>query len=140
MDVSSLENEWSLLQNQFDGYEKYSLLIKLFSTSILSIAYFTHQLHLFVFFLLIVLWLQDGIWKTFQSRIETRLLQLEEYLSGETEPAELSGKAYQYNRSYMKCRPSTLKLIQEYFQQSIRPTVAYPHAALCMLLIVQVAF
>jgi hypothetical protein len=40
MNVSNLENEWSVLQNQFDDYEKYSLIIKLVNIGLLSAAYF----------------------------------------------------------------------------------------------------
>lgn len=134
MQTSDLANEWSLLQNQFDSYEKYSLLIKLVSIVILAIAYLTHHLHFFVFILLLVLWFQDAIWKTFQARIETRLLQLEENLSGEQSLERTDGKAYQFNSSYIKHRPDTLGLIKEYFCQAIRPTIAYPHVVLLLLL------
>lgn len=138
MQTSDLANEWSLLQNQFDSYEKYSLLIKLVSIGILSFAYFTH--HLQVFILLLVLWLQDAIWKTFQSRIEDRLLQLESYLSGDQSLERTDGKAYQFNSLYVKSRQGTLALIKEYFRQAIRPTVAYPHVVLLSLLGLKILF
>ena len=134
MQTSDLANEWSLLQNQFDSYEKYSLLIKLVSIVIVAISYLTHHLHFFVFVLLLVLWFQDAIWKTFQARIGTRLLQLEESLSGEQSLERTDGKAYQFNSLYEKNRPDTLGLIKEYFCQAIRPTVAYPHVALLLVL------
>ena len=140
MQTSDLANEWSLLQNQFDSYEKYSLLIKLVSIGLVSFAYFTHRLHFFVFILLLVLWLQDAIWKTFQSRIETRLLQLESYLSGEPGLERTDGKAYQLNSLYVKVRPGILALIKEYFRQAIRPTVAYPHAVLLLFLGLKILF
>lgn len=134
MQTSDLANEWSLLQNQFDSYEKYSLLIKLTSIVILFIAYCTHHLDIFVFILLLVLWLQDAIWKTFQVRIENRLLQLEESLSGEQSLERADEKAYQFNSQYIKHRRGTLGLIKEYFCQAIRPTVAYPHVLLLLVL------
>ncbi|MDX2463707.1 MAG: hypothetical protein QNK31_04285 [Porticoccus sp.] len=140
MQTSDLANEWSLLQNQLDSYEKYSLLIKLTSIGVLSFAYFTHHLQFFVFILLLVLWVQDAIWKTFQSRIETRLLQLEGYLSGDQSLERTDGKAYQFNSLYIKSRPGTLALMKEYFRQAIRPTVAYPHAALLLLLGLKILF
>lgn len=140
MQTSDLASEWSLLQNQFDSYEKYSLLIKLASVLVLSVAYFTHHLHFFVFLLLLVLWLQDAIWKTFQSRIETRLLQLEKYLSGEQSLERADGKAYQFNRDYAESRSGTIALMNEYCRQAIRPTVAYPHVVLLFLLGVAILF
>lgn len=135
MQTSDLANEWSLLQNQFDSYEKYSLLIKLLSILILSIAYFSHHLHFFVFLLLLVLWLQDAIWKTFQSRIEVRLLQLEEYLSGDQSLDRTDQKPYQLNSQYIETRLGTIGLIKEYLRQAIRPTVAYPHVILLALVV-----
>jgi len=134
MQTSDLANEWSLLQNQFDSYEKYSLLIKLTSIVILFIAYCTHHLDIFIFIVLLVLWLQDAIWKTFQARIENRLLQLEESLSGEQSLERADGKAYQFNSAYINNRPGTMGLIKEYFCQAIRPTIAYPHALLLLVL------
>jgi hypothetical protein len=137
MQLSDLANEWSLLQNQFDSYEKYSLVIKLVSISILAIAYFSHHVHGFVFFLLLVLWLQDSIWKTFQSRIETRLLQLEEYLSENPNLERGDGRAYQFNVLYLRNRASgTTGLIKEYLHQAIRPTVAFPHVLLLLLAVI----
>ncbi len=101
MQPSYLAAEWSLLQNQFDSYEKHSLLIKLFSIGILSAAYFTDHFSIFILCLLLILWLQDAIWKTFQSRIDVRLLQLEAYLSNTDNLENPDGKAYQFNSLYL---------------------------------------
>lgn len=140
MQTSDLASEWSLLQNQFDSYEKYSLIIKLFSIFILSVAYFTHHLNGFIFLLLLILWLQDAIWKTFQSRIEIRLLQLEGYLSGDQSLDRTDGKAYQFNREYIEARQGVTGLMNEYLRQAIRPTVAYPYIVLLLLLAVAILF
>lgn len=140
MQTSDLASEWSLLQNQFDSYEKYSLIIKLFSIFILSVAYFTHHLNFFIFSLLLVLWLQDAIWKTFQSRIEIRLLQLEQHLSGDQSLDRTEGKAYQFNSQYIEARLGVAGLMNEYFRQAIRPTVAYPYVVLLLLLGVAILF
>lgn len=130
MSTSDLANEWSLLQNQFDSYEKYSLVIKLFTVAIVCFSYFSDTINLYasVFFVLI-LWCQDSIWKTFQSRIEVRLLQLEKALAD-----QLPIIAYQFNTEYMKIRPSNTGLILEYAKQAIRPTVAFPYAILVLAL------
>jgi hypothetical protein len=130
-----MENEWSLLQNQFDSYEKHSLLIKLANAGVLCAAYLTNRTGIFVFFLLLVLWVQDAIWKTFQSRIEARLLQLEGLMSGASD-----GKAYRFNSGFLENRPGMSALIGEYFRQALRPTVAYPHAALVLMLVCELLF
>jgi len=129
----SLENEWCLLQNQFDSYEKFSLLIKLVNTAILSVAYFSNQLTIIVIIILLILWMQDAIWKTFQSRIEIRLLAIETSLNkGE------ALKAYQFNFEYEKNRPGIFGLVKEYLCQAVRPTIAYPHLFLLLVSAYQV--
>ena len=77
MQEKEYRTEWSLLQNQFDSYEKHSLYIKLLSILVLTTSIILIGTHVFVILILLVLWLQDGIWKTFQSRIEERLLLIE---------------------------------------------------------------
>lgn len=124
-----MENEWSLLQNQFDSYEKYSLLIKLANVAILCAVYIANRPSAFVAFLLLALWLQDAVWKTFQSRIEVRLLQLEAFIrdGGDAKPC-------QFNSEFLRSRPGNSALIGEYFRQALRPTVAFPHALLVLML------
>ncbi len=135
MTTSLLASEWSLLQNQFDSYEKYSLLIKLSSIGILSAAYFSNHLSVFVLLLLLlILWLQDAIWKTFQARIDARLLQLENYLSNEHSLESRDGIAFQFNSLYAQNRPGSVGLLKEYLRQSLRPTVAFPHIVLIAIL------
>lgn len=131
MKTKEIETEWSLLQNQFDSYEKYSLLIKLANTGVLCTAYFVNRMSVFILFLLLILWMQDAIWKTFQSRIETRLLQLENCIFDESDE-----KAFQFNSQYLKNRPGSAGLIKEYLKQALRPTVAFPHVALVIMLLV----
>jgi len=90
--------------------------------------------------MLLVLWLQDAIWKTFQSRIEVRLLQLEEYLSDDQSLDYTDQKPYQFNSQYVETRLGVVGLINEYFRQAIRPTVAYPYIVLHFLLGVAILF
>ena len=125
MENSDLQNEWSLLQNQYDSYEKFSLLIKLANVGLLSAAYISNIMNLFIFCLILVLWLQDAIWKTFQSRIEIRLLQLENYLSSEESRQINREKAYQFNSLFIQNRPEGIERIKEYFRQAVRPTIAF---------------
>lgn len=133
---SDLASEWSLLQNQFDSYEKFSLLIKLVNIALLTVATVLNNNSIVILILLMVLWLQDAIWKTFQSRIEDRLLQIEKVLS--TEKSEEGAiRAYQFNRQFLENRPSTIGLIFEYCKQAVRPTIAFPHVVLVLIAIYQ---
>ena len=128
MERKGSETEWCLLQNQFDSYEKHSLYIKLISIIVLLIAKMSSAPSLFIVPLLAVLWLQDVIWNTFQSRIEARLLQVEKCISEKSERG-----MFQFNSAFQKARLRGLSLINEYIRQSIRPTIAFPHVALILL-------
>ncbi len=124
-----LKNEWSILQNQSDSYEKYSLLIKLVNIGLLSAAYISGNISIFVIFLSLIIWMQDAIWKTYQSRIESRLFRIENYLLNGVDE-----KAYQLHSDYQKNRPGSIALIGEYLRQAVRPTVAFPHVVLVLML------
>ena len=128
MNDNGLETEWCLLQSQYDSYEKHSLYIKLMSVVVVLTSEVMGGTSLFILLLMAVLWLQDGIWKTFQSRIEFRLLQLENSISEGT-----AERGYQFNNGFLKTRMSGLALIAEYVRQSIRPTVAFPHIVLVVM-------
>ena len=130
VDTNNINQEWLLLQTQFDSYEKHSLYIKLFSAAVLLTAEYSGVVTIGQILLLMVLWLQDGIWKTFQSRIESRLLLVERNISESN-----SKEAFQFNSEFIKLRPGNFSLIKEYLTQSIRPTVAYPHAALILIMV-----
>lgn len=129
---AKLETEWCLLQNQYDSYEKFSLIIKLINCVIFTLAFLSSHLNIIAIALLAVVWLQDAIWKTFQARIENRLLVLEDALNNKEQNLTESASIlpFQYNRQFMQNRPSTLGLVFEYFGQAIRPTIAFPHILL----------
>ena len=131
MDDKGFKTEWCTLQNQYDSYEKHSLYIKLASIAGLLIAVVSEAIGLSVIAIVLVLWLQDAIWKTFQSRIEPRLLKVEEVIHN-----NLDASAFQFNREYQQSRRGFAALIAEYLRQAMRPTVAFPHAALILIILV----
>jgi len=132
MKPNNFKKEWCLLQDQFDSYEKHSLYIKLMSIFVILVAESLNVINVFIILILIILWFQDAIWKTFQSRIEPRLLQLERYIREGGDHDE-----FQFNSEYLKVRLTGLSLIYEYVRQSIRPTVAFPHVVLILVLTFQ---
>lgn len=132
METQKFEHEWRLLQNQFDSYEKHSLYIKLLSIIAVLVVEIMDAVNIFIVLALVVLWLQDAIWKTFQSRIEPRLLQVEKYISEKSEAS-----AFQFNSEYQRTRLYGVSLISEYLRQSIRPTVAFPHIVLILIILIQ---
>lgn len=130
METNEFQTEWCLLQNQFDSYEKHSLYIKLLSVIILLMVEIFSSASIVILVILLTLWVQDAIWKTFQSRIESRLLQIEKFI------AEGSHQAVcQFNSEFMKVRLTGLSLMKEYARQAIRPTVAFPHIVLILILL-----
>ncbi|MEH6559391.1 MAG: hypothetical protein V7708_16465 [Oceanicoccus sp.] len=132
METQKFEHEWRLLQNQFDSYEKHSLYIKLLSIIAVLVVEITGTINISFVLVLVVLWLQDAIWKTFQSRLEQRLLQVEKYILERSEAS-----AFQFNSEYQRTRLYGVSLIGEYLRQSVRPTVAFPHIVLILVLLAQ---
>jgi len=126
------ETEWCLLQNQFESYEKHSLYIKLLSIFVLFLSEMTKIDSVSCIFILAVLWLQDSIWKTFQSRLEPRLLDIEKYMR---EGPDAAG--FQFNSEYQKLESKGMAKIKEYAVQAIRPTVAFPHVILVLAVLFQ---
>ena len=138
LQISTLQNEWVTLQTQFDSYEKYSLVIKLFSVLVCCILIFALDVGLESLFILAILWLQDGIWKTFQHRIGLRLEVVEQAIKDLPLAIQENSTSIgmQFNLAWGQSRPNTVGLVGEYIKQSLKPTVAYPHAALIALVLV----
>ena len=139
LQISTLQNEWVTLQTQFDSYEKCSLAIKLFCILICCILVFALNAGLWSLLVIAILWLQDGIWKTFQHRIGLRLEVVEQAIKDF--PLAIQENAtpigMQFNLAWGQSRPNTIGLVGEYIKQSLKPTVAYPHVALMALVLVK---
>lgn len=125
-----LSQEWLCLQNQYDSYEKWSLVIKLTNIVLCCLLLASNDERYLVLVPVAVLWLQDAIWKTFQSRIGDRLLLVEEAIAVGDED-----KAMQFNTHWLATRPGVLTLITEYSRHALKPTVAYPHVMLVVMTI-----
>lgn len=123
-----VQQEWTVLQNQYDNYEKQALYIKLANLFLCSLLLFHSRFDWVVPILSILIWITEAMWKTYQGRIEHRLMVVEKAI------AEQQGyKAMQFNTAWQEIRPSTFGLIKEYAKQAIRPTVAFPHVLLVAL-------
>lgn len=138
MSEASLAAEWTLLQNQYDSYEKHSLWIKLLALALVALVLLVTatsgaRIPAPLLVISLLLWMQDAIWKTFQGRIESRLLELEGLLA-EASRSPSGGIAYQYNTAFAAQRPAAVGLLLEYVQAARRPTVAFPHLLLVALL------
>jgi len=127
-----LQQEWVNLHASYDRYEWTGLLIKMTSIVLFFVALFSPLQSSMVVIILAVMWLQEAIWKTFQSRTEQRLLNIEAELS---KPSD--AEPFQFYTQWLASRPSTLGLIGEYAKHIVRPTIAYPYSVLIALTLFQ---
>ncbi|MEP2652418.1 MAG: hypothetical protein ABJH06_10540 [Paraglaciecola sp.] len=136
----ALQQEWTTLQTQFDSYEKHSLFIKLFNVAISCALLFIVNIGLWTLFICALIWIQDGIWKTFQERIAQRLESVErsiKYCSSTQNPKSNLDSlhiAMQFNSAWEESRKGAIGLVFEYLKTSIKPTVAYPHVLLLLII------
>ncbi len=123
--MNDFQNEWAIIHNDIEKYQRFSLIIKLFSILICTISITTSSNPLVTIFIILILWLQDGIWKTFQQRLESRILIIESNIKNKTD-----NNSFQLYSEWQENRSGTIKLITEYILNSLKPTVAYPYIVL----------
>jgi len=120
-----MNQEWRLLQTQHEHYEFAALAIKL--VAVACVAFGARWL----LPLLLVLWLQEAVLKTFQARLGARLARVEQMLR------EGSGLAMQLHSEWSGTRPRGAALLREYALSACRPTVAFPYLLLLALALLQ---
>lgn len=131
-ETPSLGHEWITLQNNHEQYERGSLLIKLGSVALL-VACFAMQLDaVTTCLLMLIMWTQEGIFRTFQSRLGERILRVERLLK-QASPETCLG--YQLHSEWQASRPGLVGLLAEYGKSMARPTVAFPHLVLILIVI-----
>ncbi len=133
--LDTLQKEWMTLQNSFDHYEKVSLLIKLFNILLTCYLSLITQAPEWAVVVCAVIWLQDGIWKTFQARTAVRLEQVEQYLAKlqTCEETDKPAAGMQFNSMWAASRKGAVGLVTEYLVSCLKPTVAYPHLVLLLM-------
>lgn len=124
-----LAQEWTTLQTSHERYETGGLLIKLFSVALTMSGFALHLNLKLMLALVAVLWLQEGIYRTFQSRLGRRILRVEQLVKGEAE-GDVPDGPFQLHSDWLASRPGAVGLIAEYARSAYRPTVAYPYAVL----------
>jgi len=131
-DAGGLGQEWVALQNNYEQYEKGALLIKLLAVALCTVGFALALHEMLMGVLLLVLWLQEGIYRTFQARLGVRILRIEQgIVSGES-------AAFQLHSEWLASRPGMFGLLAEYGVSALRPTVAFPYAVLLALIVVLV--
>lgn len=125
-----LGQEWVTLQNNHEHYERGALALKVV-TVVFAFALLAVNLPAMVVALVVAaLWLQEGIYRTSQSRLGQRLLVLEKLIKKDER-----GVPFQLHSDWQAARPGIGGLLREYLGNALRPTVAYPYVVLIFGLI-----
>jgi hypothetical protein len=123
----SLGLEWTTLQNNHEHYERGALMLKLV-TVVFAFALLAVNLPAQIVALVVAaLWLQEGIYRTSQSRLGQRLIVLEGLIKGNE-----AGVPFQLHTQWQAARPGVVGMLREYVGNAIRPTVAYPYGVLIL--------
>jgi hypothetical protein len=131
-DTAALGQEWTTLQTHYERYENGALLIKLLAVLLFAVGFALALHELLIGALLLVLWLQEGIYRTSQSRLGVRILRIEQgIISGEN-------PAFQLHSEWLASRPGLVGLLAEYGRSALRPTVAFPYAVLLLMIVMLV--
>lgn len=123
----ALQQEWHTLQNHHEQHERNALLIKLAAVALAAASPLALPIWSAAS-LLLVLWLQEGILRTSQSRLGERILRIEQALR-----AAAPAAACQLHSEWLAGRPGTAGLLAEYVKNALRPTVAFPYVPLLLL-------
>ncbi len=128
LEVESLGREWATLQHDYEQYEKGGLLIKLFAIALCMAGFAFSLLALPLVLSLFALWLQEAIFRTFQARLGARIQRIEKALA-----ENVAIIPFQLHAEWQASRPGTRGLLAEYTCAALRPTVAFPHVLLLIL-------
>jgi hypothetical protein len=134
MTIARLSQEWQTLQENHEQHERNALLIKLVCVALCIGGLAAHVSPGWLALVVALLWVQEGIIKTYQSRLSDRLLKVEAMLLAPTAPSPV---AMQLHTEWVVERPGTLKLIASYVVSACRPTVAFPYALLLVAVAVE---
>lgn len=127
MTIEPLHQEWLVLQQQCEQLEHRALQIKLLAAVLTAVGMFADK-PLPGAALVLILWLQEAISRTQQTRLFDYLLQLESAIR--------SGQAMvpmQLNSRWLAARGGSKQLLQEYARHCLRPTVVFPYVPLLVL-------
>lgn len=132
--TEAARREWEILQPLYERYEWSALSIKLVAVALFGAGIAIDMPTPWLVLACLVLWLQEGIFKTSQSRLGARLLRIEQGLAGDMAAATV--QAFALHRDWSAQRGGTLGLLVEYVRSAARPTVAFPYALLILVAVV----
>lgn len=127
---TALQQEWTTLQNNIERYEHTVQWLKLAALALTPLA--GHLPLWLAPALLLLLWLQEGIFRTSQARLVARIVQVEQLIAS---AGDNDSQACQLHNQWLAQRPGTLGLLLEYLRSALRPTVAFPYPLLVLLVL-----
>ena len=133
---NAYQQEWITLQNQYDSYEKVAVAIKLVGTALVVAVLLFAATEILAVAIILLFWVQEAIWKTFQGRIETRLLETELMLAQDADQILPDAAPMQFNRHWLSSRPGGAGLLVEYVKSALRPTVAMHYVLMFLVTLV----
>lgn len=122
------QNQWLTLHNCVEKYEQWALIIKLTALVTCFMAFIVNLAVIFTLLLMALFWLQEAIWKTYQSRLTVALTDLESQLK--TSKDQVISPIYS---QWQENRGGALALIAEYLESSLKPTVILPYLPLIII-------
>ena len=140
----ALNQEWITLQNNFEQYEWMGLALKVFGVTVALLGVLLQLSLVVVCAVLLLVWLQEAILRTFQNRLGRRLLHLEALMAATSPESNLGVEAdaqgvhklaFQLHTQWQTLRPRGLNLVLEYAASAVRPTVAFPHVVIVAALV-----
>lgn len=121
---NSNQAEWLLLQQSYDQMERQALWLKVVAIVLWLYLVQNQSGLLLQIGVVLLFWLHEAVWKTLQSRTESRLYALEQA----TQQAQDIGCLWHH--SWQQQRGGPLQLLTDYLKNSIKPTVAVTYLIL----------
>ncbi len=129
--------QWQTLHYDHEKYEQYTLLVKLFTIAVTLMCLISSQPSITSLLLISILWFQEAIWKTYQSRIGAALITIEQSEQVLAKPSCLENESptFQLYSQWQQNRPNAKKLVSEYINNALKPTVLYPYLPLMVIVL-----
>ena len=129
-DQDAFHQEWITLQNNHEQHEKNCLSVKLVAVVLFGVALAWGFNDSLIGALLGILWFQEGMLRTFQSRLGARILRIEQALRPGMAPAAM---AFQLHSEWLAERQGVVGRLIEVGRRALRPTVAFPYVILLLI-------
>ena len=120
LEASALEREWVVLQGNIEQHERNALAVKLLAVFLFTAAVLFSLAENLTAWLIVILWVQEAMLRTFQARLGARILRIEDVLRG------AAGQAMQLHTEWAAARGGLVGMLVEYAKNANRPTVAFP--------------